>query len=89
MVGIDEIPSGSRMVTDLKNLIVTTDTNVEGDKNDNVRPPWMLGGSFLVFRKLEQNVPGFEAAVAQCSTQLKLTKDHLKAKLMGRWPSGR
>src|SRR5580704_588169 len=65
MNGIDELDANAavNMNTDPRLLIVTADTWSEEDTVE--RPTWMYDGSFLVFRKLEQNVRGFEALVAQ------------------------
>jgi Dyp-type peroxidase family len=58
-------------------------------------PPWARNGSFLVFRRLEQDVAAFRAFVASAASDLAthtdlagLTKQHLAALLVGRWPSG-
>ncbi len=59
-------------------------------------PPWMTDGSFQVWRRLEQDVPGFWS---QVTSQLQAqnpalpptdpaTEDQLAARLMGRWRSG-
>lgn len=51
-------------------------------------PSWADDGSFLVFRRLRQDVAGFERFVRQQSATAHLTEDHLGAKLVGRWDSG-
>ena len=53
------------------------------------RPLWMKEGSFLVFRKLEQDVPGFNKLAEKYATLENSTPDLCGAKLMGRWKSGR
>jgi len=54
--------------------------------------PWMADGSFQVFRRLAQDVPGFWAQVearARASTLAPLpSADLLAAALVGRWRSG-
>ena len=59
-------------------------------------PPWAVNGSFLVCRRLVQDVAGFRAFVRAAAAQLSsevpalagLTPEGLAAKLLGRWPSG-
>jgi len=58
-------------------------------------PAWMANGSFQVFRRLVQDVPGFWAQVIAQYQALRvrnrdasLTADLLAAKLVGRWRSG-
>jgi deferrochelatase/peroxidase EfeB len=89
MNGIDELDANAavNMNTDPRLLIVTADTWSEEDTVE--RPTWMYDGSFLVFRKLEQNVKGFEALVAQWQMKNCESKAHMGAKLIGRWQSGK
>src|SRR5262249_49096119 len=56
---------------------------------------WFKNGSFLVFRRLNQNVAGFWVFLAAEATRLAgesgftgLTAERLGALLVGRWPSG-
>ncbi len=58
-------------------------------------PAWMTDGSFQVFRRLAQDVPGWWAqviaqhqAVLAADPSDPLTVDQLAAKLVGRWRSG-
>lgn len=57
-------------------------------------PAWMYDGSFQVWRRLEQDVPGFWAqataqlAMAALPSDDPTTGDWLAANLMGRWRSG-
>jgi Dyp-type peroxidase family len=60
-----------------------------------VIPELLRNGSYLVFRRLKQDVDGFEYFINQETKRLKslqeftdLTSDKLKAILVGRWPSG-
>ncbi len=56
-------------------------------------PAWMHDGSFQVFKRLEQDVPGWRAQLAAASAELAgrgvpMSADELAARLIGRWPSG-
>ncbi|KAK0639473.1 hypothetical protein B0T16DRAFT_463145 [Cercophora newfieldiana] len=74
------------MVTDPKILLVTKDTRTS--EGGIPRPDWMHQGSFLVFRKLEQNVKAFHDLTKDYEKYGCKSPDHMGAKLMGRWPSG-
>jgi Dyp-type peroxidase family len=50
--------------------------------------PWARNGSFMVFRRLEQRVPEFQAFVAAQAARLGLEDELLAARLVGRWRSG-
>ena len=50
-------------------------------------PPWASDGSYVVFRKLEQDVAAFRCAL-NLAAGGGVTADQLAAKLVGRWPSG-
>ncbi len=60
----------------------------------NTRTPgvtWLHSGSFLVFRRLRQDVPAFRAAFGQLAENLAesgLSEVDLMAKAVGRWPDG-
>lgn len=51
-------------------------------------PPWTKDGSFLVFRRLRQNVGGFNQFVSQNAPANGLSEELLGAKLVGRYKSG-
>jgi Dyp-type peroxidase family len=55
-------------------------------------PDWMHNGSFQVFRRLRQDVPGWWAQVTKQTLSLPsddpMREDLLAAKLVGRWRSG-
>jgi Dyp-type peroxidase family len=51
-------------------------------------PAWTKNGSYLVFRRLRQDVPAFEANVAALAHQLGWSQDLTGAKLVGRYKSG-
>lgn len=58
-------------------------------------PAWAVNGSFLVFRRLQQDVPGFvrdtDAMAADLAARpgwAGMTGARLRALIVGRWPSG-
>lgn len=51
-------------------------------------PTWAKDGSYLVFRRLRQDVKGFNDFVRQTSSTTGLRPDLLEAKLVGRYKSG-
>jgi Dyp-type peroxidase family len=56
-------------------------------------PAWMHDGTFQVFKRLRQDVPGWRAQLAAASAELAgrgvpMSADELAARLIGRWPSG-
>jgi Dyp-type peroxidase family len=63
-----------------------------GDTSPRPHPLFMKDGSFQVFRRLAQDVPGFWAQVTAHAQSLAFEKaptaDLLAAKLVGRWRSG-
>lgn len=80
------------MQTDLNVIIVSANPpelqdGIEADPTR--RPHWMVNGSFLAVRKLEQDVPGWMNLVDKFEVAGCKSPAHLGAKLMGRWPSGK
>lgn len=63
------------------------DSLLDADGNPRA-PDWARDGSFLVVRRLVQDVPGFRASVAQLAASMSLDPDFLATKLLGRWASG-
>lgn len=51
-------------------------------------PEWTDDGSFLVFRRLTQDVPGFHAFVREVADRHGMTEDLAGAKVVGRYKSG-
>jgi Dyp-type peroxidase family len=51
-------------------------------------PGWTRDGSYLVWRRLRQDVPGFRAFVAATATEQGQSTDLIGAKLVGRYASG-
>jgi Dyp-type peroxidase family len=51
-------------------------------------PDWTKNGSFLVFRRLRQNVQAFNDFLAQAASANSMTEDLLGAKFVGRYKSG-
>jgi Dyp-type peroxidase family len=52
------------------------------------RPEWAKNGSYLVFRRLRQDVKGFQDFLSEEATRLGTTVDLLGAKFVGRYRSG-
>jgi Dyp-type peroxidase family len=52
-------------------------------------PALARNGSLLVYRKLEQDVPGFLADTGRMAAGLGVDPERLRAELVGRWPDGR
>ena len=80
------------METDQK--IITVSKNPPGTQDGikadpKRRPEWMIDGSFLAFRKLEQNVQGWSDLVQKYESAGCKSADQCGAKLMGRWESGK
>ncbi|MBV9488044.1 MAG: Dyp-type peroxidase [Frankiaceae bacterium] len=51
-------------------------------------PGWATNGTFVVYRRLQQDVGAFIKFKQERAGALNLTPDTLGAKLLGRWPSG-
>jgi Dyp-type peroxidase family len=51
-------------------------------------PKWAKRGSYLVVRRLQQDVPAFYAFVCRGASRVGLTQEKFAAMLVGRWPSG-
>lgn len=51
-------------------------------------PSWMHNASFVVYRKLQQDVGGFRDSMNTSAAEFGLSTDQLGAKVVGRWPSG-
>jgi deferrochelatase/peroxidase EfeB len=82
------VTTAVNMFTDPHIIIVTDKTKNEATDQTR-RPPWMYNGSFLAFRKLEQDVKAFEELTDKHKEYGCTTKGLLGAKLMGRWPTGK
>lgn len=64
-----------------------TQDGIESDPKK--RPCWMVNGSFLAFRKLEQDVQRWIDLINRFADADCKNPDHCGAKLMGRWKSGK
>jgi Dyp-type peroxidase family len=51
-------------------------------------PQWAKDGSFLVFRRLRQDVAGLHGFLHENGDQFNIGPDFVGAKLVGRWPTG-
>ncbi|GAB7324177.1 hypothetical protein MBLNU13_g07547t2 [Cladosporium sp. NU13] len=56
--------------------------------NAGHHPDGLTDGSFMCFRKLEQNVPAWNKFLVDASTTLETWSDQLGARLIERWKSG-
>jgi deferrochelatase/peroxidase EfeB len=79
--GIDKAPKGQDTIE--QGVILC-------NRGSNVgrHPEWMTDGSFMCFRKLEQNVPAWNKFLVDASNTLGTWSDQLGARLIGRWKSG-
>jgi Dyp-type peroxidase family len=73
--------------------ISTAKAGVDGPNPDpgpdsQANPAWTVNGSYLVFRRLRQDVGGFERHVSQLAETLGWSTDLVGAKLVGRYKSG-
>ncbi len=66
----------------------TGDTNVTFAPKTADGFEFCKGGSYLVFRQLEQDVPAFWRYCKQASAQAGLSPVALASKMVGRWPNG-
>jgi deferrochelatase/peroxidase EfeB len=55
---------------------------------DRCAPWWTRNGSFLVYRKLRQDVLAFRKFAAAQAARLKLDAEQVQAMMVGRWPDG-
>lgn len=62
--------------------------NPDPGQNSNSGPAWTTDGSYLVFRRLQQNVPGFHKFVEHMAQKLGISKELMGAKIVGRYASG-
>ncbi len=59
-----------------------------GDDVHDKSNPWMDDGSYLVFRRLRQDVAKFHRFVQRWANSIGFSPNELAAKIVGRWPSG-
>ena len=79
--GIDKAPKGQDTID--QGVILCN-----RGSNAGHHPDWMTDGSFMCFRKLEQNVPAWNKFLVDASNTLGTWSDQLGARLIGRWKSG-
>ena len=79
--GIDKAPKGQDTIE--QGVILCN-----RGSNAGRHPDWMTDGSFMCFRKLEQNVPAWNKFLVDASNTLGTWSDQLGARLIGRWKSG-
>lgn len=51
-------------------------------------PAWTKNGSFVVYRRLQQDVQGFQSSTQSAAATTALAAEAVGAKLVGRWASG-
>lgn len=59
-----------------------------GDDHTSACPDWMQDGSFLVWRRLSQDVPGWRKQLERLSSTNPTTPESLGARFVGRWTNG-
>ncbi|KAM0688981.1 hypothetical protein Q7P36_011057 [Cladosporium allicinum] len=79
--GVDKAPKGQDTID--QGVILCN-----RGSNAGQHPDWMTDGSFMCFRKLEQNVPAWNKFLVDASNTLGTWSGQLGARLIGRWPSG-
>jgi len=62
--------------------------NTDPGDDSGSGPAWTKDGSYLVFRRLRQDVPGFEREVHRLANELGWSADLAGAKMIGRYRSG-
>jgi Dyp-type peroxidase family len=67
---------------------VTGDIAEPSEENKSAGPAWADNGSYLVFRRLRQDVRAFHEFLHSTGNQLAVAPAQVGAKLVGRWPSG-
>ena len=61
----------------------------DGAPSGGPPPPLHRSGSFMVWRKLRQDVAGFDDYARRAAAQLGIPEGTVKAKMVGRWQDGR
>jgi Dyp-type peroxidase family len=64
------------------------DPNPDPGPDSPASPAWTVDGSYLVFRRLRQDVAGFESHVTELAQTLGWSTELTGAKLVGRYKSG-
>jgi Dyp-type peroxidase family len=62
--------------------------NEDGTQPEGPRAPLGPNGTFMVYRKMAQNVDAFEQFIEASAEEAGLTPGQLRAKILGRWPDG-
>lgn len=69
--------------------IYLSERDEDGNKHElPIHPALREGSTFLVFRKLEQDVAAFRAYLARQRPNDRAAQDKLAAQFVGRWPNG-
>ena len=96
VLGYDDFPEGApeRRLTPAGEFVLGHPRHGAGGLGPPIASPeWMHDGSFQVFKRFHQDVPGWRAQLAAASAELSdrgvpMSADELAARLIGRWPSG-
>jgi Dyp-type peroxidase family len=62
--------------------------NEDWDEPEGSSSPIGRDGTFMVYRKLYQDVQGFDDHTARCAEELGLQPDEVRARIVGRWQDG-
>ena len=63
------------------------DPRTQGEQ-EALGPEWAANGSFFVYRRLQQDVEGFENFIQEQASEINIDEEKLGAMLVGRWKSG-
>ncbi|MBW0931381.1 Dyp-type peroxidase [Priestia megaterium] len=64
------------------------DPNTQIPYDPSLAPSWAVNGSYMVIRRLKQDVAGFWSFVKEQADELEIPYEKLASLMVGRWPSG-
>jgi Dyp-type peroxidase family len=62
--------------------------NEDGNMPEGSTGPLGPNSTFMVYREIDENVDVFNEYITKNATAAGLSEDHLRAKIVGRWPNG-